>query len=71
MQRQIIRVLKGLRCLFKRESKDLYRIKNLSHSKIVQIKAFVELGERIHEESRKIEGIVSSQRKHMIFFFQG
>ena len=63
LARQIIREAKGLRGLDKLEAKDLYSIKGLSHAKIAQIKASVELGKRILEEERKIEGVASSSRK--------
>ncbi len=63
LARQIIREAKGLRGLAKLEVKDLYKIKGLSHAKIAQIKASIELGERIVEESRKVEGIASSSKK--------
>jgi len=63
LARQIIREAKGLRGLDKLESKDLFSIKGLSDAKIAQIKASVELGKRILEESRTVEGIASSSRK--------
>ena len=47
----------------KLEPRDLYSIKGLSHAKIAQIKASIELGKRILEESKKVEGIASSSRK--------
>ena len=63
LARQIIREAKGLRGLDKLEPKDLYSIKGLSDAKIVQIKASIELGKRILEESRKVEDVASSSRK--------
>ncbi len=63
LARQIIREAKGLRGLDKLEPKDLYSIKGLSDAKITQIKASIELGKRIIEESKKVEGIASSSRK--------
>ncbi len=63
LARQIIREAKGLRGLDKLESKDLFSIKGLSDAKIAQIKASIELGKRILEESRTVEGIASSSRK--------
>jgi len=63
LARQIIREAKGLRGLDKLESKDLFSIKGLCDAKIVQIKASIELGKRILEESRMVEGIASSSRK--------
>ena len=47
LARQIIREAKGLRGLDKLDAKDLYSINGLSHAKIAQIKASVELGKRI------------------------
>ena len=63
LARQTIREAKGLRGLDKLEPKDLYSIKGLSDTKIAQIKASIELGKRIIEESKKVEGIASSSRK--------
>jgi len=63
LARQIIREANGLRGLDKLELKDLYSIKGLSHAKIAQIKASIELGKRIIEESKKTEGVASSSRK--------
>ena len=63
LARQIIREAKGLRGLDKLESKDLFSIKGLSDAKIAQIKASIELGKRILEESRKVEDVASSSRK--------
>ncbi len=63
LARQIIREAKGLRGLDKLEPKDLFSIKGLSDAKISQIKASIELGKRILEESRTVEGIASSSRK--------
>ena len=69
LARQIIKEAKGLRGLDKQESTDLYKIKGLSHAKIAQIKASIELGKRIVEESRKVEGIASSSKKAYELFF--
>ena len=63
LARQIIMEAKGLRGLDKLEPKNLYRIKGLSHAKISQIKASVELRKWTIEESKKVEGVASSSRK--------
>ncbi|MFQ5963227.1 MAG: DNA repair protein RadC [Candidatus Scalinduaceae bacterium] len=63
LARQIIREAKGLRGLDKLEPKDLFNIKGLNLAKIAQIKASIELGKRILEEPRKIEGVASSSGK--------
>ena len=71
LARQIIREAKGLRGLDKLEPKDLYSIKGLSDAKIAQIKASIELGKRILEESRKVEDVASSSRKAYDLLFRG
>ncbi|ODS31683.1 MAG: DNA repair protein RadC [Candidatus Scalindua rubra] len=63
LARHIIRETKGLRGLDKLEPKDLFNIKGLNLAKIAQIKASIELGKRIFEEPKKLEGIASSSRK--------
>ena len=71
LARQIIREAKDLRGLDKLEPKDLYSIKGLSDAKIAQIKASIELGKRILEESRKVEDVASSSRKAYDLLFRG
>ncbi len=69
LARQIIRETKGLRGLDKLEPKDLYDIKGLNIAKISQIKASIELGKRILEEPKKLEGVAtSSKRVYEILF---
>ena len=63
LARQIIREAKGLRGLDKLETVDLISIKGLNNAKIAQIKASVELGKRILEEPKKLEGLASSSLK--------
>lgn len=63
LARQIIREAKGLRGLDKLEPKDLYGIKGLSIAKVSQIKASIEIGKRVLEETKKIEGFATSSKK--------
>ncbi len=70
LARQIIRETKGLRGLDRSEPKELFNIKGLNLAKISQIKASIELGKRILEEPKKLEGAASSSKRYMICFFQ-
>lgn len=67
LARQIIREANGLRGLDRLEPENLFDIKGLSVAKVAQIKASIELGKRVLEESSKLKGkALSSERLYEI-----